>query len=290
MHSFWDQLFALRGLKDAAYVAEQLGEAAAAARFRADRDSFAVDLAASYRRTMAMHGIDYLPGAVELGDFDPTSVTIAMDPVDAGAVLPEGALAATFERFWDFFERRAASSDWNDYTPYEWRNVGALVRLGWKDRALEAMDWYFRHRRPPEWNTFAEVVGREARAPRFVGDIPHTWVGSDFIRAVTDLFAYDTGDALVLAAGLPERWAASPTGVCVEGLRTPYGPLTYTLHVDGDEAVFAIADGLDVPPGGLVVVAPFEGVQTATVDGQPAEVAGDAVRVRTLPARVALWR
>ena len=65
------------------------------------------------------------------------------------------------------------------------------MRLGHRDRALEAARWFLGHRRPLAWNAFAEVVGREARRPRFVGDIPHTWVGSDFVRAALDLFAYE---------------------------------------------------------------------------------------------------
>src|SRR5690606_28542393 len=100
----------------AVYVAEALGEDAQ--RFRRSRDAFARDLAASYRRTMAMHGIDYLPGAVELGDFDPTSVTVALDPADAREILPDGALEAAFERYWQHFERRrSGEAPWREYTP-----------------------------------------------------------------------------------------------------------------------------------------------------------------------------
>ena len=59
-------------------------------------------------------------------------------------------------------------------------------------------------RRPAAWNQWAEVVGRDPRKTRFVGDMPHGWIASDFIRAALDLFAYerDTDNALVLAAGL----------------------------------------------------------------------------------------
>jgi hypothetical protein len=289
MHSYWDALFAVRGLKDAVYVAEALGETAEATRFAAIRDAFAADLSASYRRTMAVHGIDYLPGSVELGDFDATSVTVALDPADAREVLPEGALEATFERFWAFFvHRRDGGEDWGDYTPYEWRNVGAFVRLGWKERAHEAIAWYLSHRRPEAWNAFAEVVDVYPRRPRFLGDIPHTWVGSDFIRAVTDLFAYEEGDRLVLAAGIPEAWARSATGAGVRALRTVYGPLTYHLRAEGSDLVAEIEAGVSVPPGGLVVHPPFgRDPREILLDGRPAEreAPGLAI-VRTLPARL----
>lgn len=291
MHSYWDQLFALRGLKDAVYVAEALGEDEEAARLAAQRDAFAADLGASYRRAMATHAITYLPGSVELGDFDATSVTVAMDPVDAGEVLPQGALEATFERYWGFFERRRADSAWNDYTPYEWRNVGAFVRLGWPERAHEALRWFMGHRRPLAWNAFAEVVGREARRPRFVGDIPHGWVGSDFLRAVADLFCFEEGDRLILGAGVPLAWLEGGAPVGVRELRTHHGPLSFLTRRDGETVAVEIEAGVEVPPGGLVVRAPFGAAPvSAEVDGRaapltPGSGSGSAV-VRSLPARV----
>ena len=89
--------------------------------------------------------------------------------------------------------------------------MGTFVRLGWRQRAQELLDFFFADRRPPGWNQWAEVVGREPRQPRFVGDMPHGWVASDFIRSALDLFAYEreADNALVLAAGLPcSGWRA----------------------------------------------------------------------------------
>ena len=83
----------------------------------------------------------------------------------------------------------AMDSPWDAYTPYEIRTVGAFVRLGWRERAHELLDFFFADRRPAGWNQWAEVVWREPRAPRFIGDMPHAWVGADYIRSVLDLFA-----------------------------------------------------------------------------------------------------
>ena len=51
--------------------------------------------------------------------------------------------------------------------------------------------------------------GAMPAAPKFIGDMPHTWVGSGFVEAVRDLFAYEREDdrALVLAAGIPAELA-----------------------------------------------------------------------------------
>ena len=65
--------------------------------------------------------------------------------------------------------------------------------------------------RPAGWWQWAEVVGREARKPRFLGDMPHGWVASDGIRSVLDLLAYehDADSSLVLAHGVPAAWSRS---------------------------------------------------------------------------------
>src|SRR5262249_22764894 len=133
----------------------------------------------------------------------------------------------------------------DDYTPYELRNVGAFVRLGWRQRAHQLLDFFLGDRRPAGWNQWAEVVGRDARRARFVGAMPHGWVASDFIPSVLDVFAYERGtdEALVLAAGVPTEWLRSAT-VGISNLRTPYGALSYTLRREAGRLVLTIASGL----------------------------------------------
>jgi hypothetical protein len=290
MHSYWDDFWALLGYKDAVSIATALDRDADAARLRAARDEFRGDLYASIAASRASHAIDYLPGCAELGDFDATSTTIALSPGGEQAALPPDALKATFERYWqDFAARRDGRKPWKDYTPYEWRTVGTFVRLGWRERAMQAIDFFMDARRPAEWNQWAEVVGRDPRESRFVGDMPHGWVASDFMRSVLDLFAYerDGDESIVLAAGIPDAWLAGD-GVAITGLRTPYGRLSYTLrhdargthlHVDGD--------GLRIPPGGFV----YRGVESGarvTIDGKRARVAGGELRIAGVPADVAI--
>ena len=83
MHSYWDDLFALRGFKDAAEIARVLGKPEAT-RYAAVRDEFRKDLYESMKLAMTQRHIDYIPGSVELGDFDATSTTIGVSPLDHG--------------------------------------------------------------------------------------------------------------------------------------------------------------------------------------------------------------
>ena len=253
------------------------------------RDQFRQDLNDSLRATMAAHSIDFLPGSVELGDFDATSTTIALAPGGEQGRLPQPALDNTFERYWrQFVERRDGKREWKDYTPYEWRNVGAFIRLGWRERAWEASEFFFKDRTPAAWNQWAEVVSSTPRTPFFVGDLPHAWVASDFVRAALDMFAYEreVDDSIVLAAGVPTAWL-SDKGIRIDGLRTSRGPLKYILARSDRQLILRIADGLTLPTGGLILPWPYQGTPgAATINGEPVEWTDNELRIMTLPAKV----
>jgi hypothetical protein len=195
----------------------------------------------------------------------------------------------TFERYWKEFEaRRDGKREWKDYTPYEWRNVAAFVRLGWRDRAWQATEFFFKDRAPQPWNQWAEVVSRTPRKPFFLGDLPHAWVASDFVRSALDMFAYsrDIDDSLVLAAGVPSRWLEGK-GVGVQGLRTPNGQLNYALLRNDKQLTLTVSAGLIPPAGGVVLPWPYGGEPGATtINGEPAEWVGGELRVMQVPAKV----
>jgi hypothetical protein len=291
VHSYWDDFFALRGLADAADAAAALGELAQAERIGGLSDAFRADLRTSLERSMARHGIDFLPGSVELGDFDPTSTAAAIDPCGEGALLPRAALERTFERYLEELAARREHPP-ESYAPYEVRNATALIWLGRKPEALELLARLLADQRPPAWRQWPEIVWRDPRAPRFLGDLPHGWIAATFARSVRRLLALEREDgALVLAPGIPEAWVREEPGVRVRGLPTHFGPLSYTLRADGEARVrLALGPGLRPPPGGLVVESPCaRPLRAAEVDGRR-QASGDPRRVQlaALPAEVIL--
>ncbi|MEE7561206.1 coagulation factor 5/8 type domain-containing protein, partial [Xanthomonas sp. Kuri4-2] len=289
VHSYWDDFWALRGYKDAVALATALDHADQLPRFTAARDEFASDLDASLKAAVRNHAIDYLPGSAELGDFDATSTTIALAPGGEQTRLPPDLLGNTFERYWQqFVARRDGKREWKDYTPYEWRNVAAFVRLGWRERAWDATAFFFRDRAPQAWNQWAEVVSRTPRTPFFVGDLPHAWVASDFVRSVLDMFAYarESDDSLVVAAGTPVRWFEGQ-GIALGDLRTPYGRLSYSLRRSDKRLDLRIEPGLVLPAGGVVLPWPYPGEPgKATVNGEPAAWENGELHIRQVPASV----
>ncbi len=291
-YSYWDDFWGLLGYKDAVFIAETLNDTDAATRFAAARDQFRTDINTAITGTAIHHGIDWIAGAADRGDFDATSTTIGLSPGGELSTLPQGLLKRTFEKYWENFTARAENrTAWRDYTPYELRTVGAFVRLGQRERAMQALDYFFADVRPRAWNGWAEVVGRDLREPRFIGDMPHAWISSDYIRSALDMFVYerDADEALVLAAGIPVKWLDSETGVGVRDVRTAHGNLTYLFKRERAGLVLTL-DGTVTPPGGFVIQWPDDVVlpERVRIDGRRAEWDGRELKIPAGAKRVEL--
>ncbi|HJQ40724.1 MAG TPA: hypothetical protein VKB93_26600 [Thermoanaerobaculia bacterium] len=204
VHSYWDDFFCLKGN---------------------DTPDFRRDLTNSIRRTIEKHHLDYVPSSVELADFDPTSTSIAISPLGLMSLFPEKELRRTYEKYLSNLARPRA-----DYTPYEMRNIGALIRLGERNRALQLVDRFMLDRRPAGWKQWAEVVRTEYRKAGFVGDMPHAWVASDFMRSILEAIVYERDDGtLVIGAGVPTRWLPLHVGP----LPTSQGVIDLRIDRDG---------------------------------------------------------
>ncbi len=227
--SYWDDFWALRGYKDAVVIAQALAQPQAASAWARWRDEFEAELQQSVAASMKRYGIDHVPGAADRGDFDATSTTVALNPAQAS--LPPEWLDATFARYAQWAQARAEGRiPWKDYTPYELRTMGALVRLGRREQAYALLRFFFADQRPAGWNQWAEVVLPGYREPRFLGDMPHAWVSSDYVRSALDLWVleHEASRTLRIGPGWPVQ--ALSAGVSVRRLSTSWGPVSYELQ------------------------------------------------------------
>ena len=78
VHAYWDDFWALRGFKDAAAMAEILGDGQQAKRIAALRDDFQETLYASLNLVIRERALEFVPGSVEFADFDPAATAIAI--------------------------------------------------------------------------------------------------------------------------------------------------------------------------------------------------------------------
>ncbi|WP_246237747.1 hypothetical protein [Caldichromatium japonicum] len=294
VHAYWDDLWALRGLKDATELAEALGDEVQAGRCARLRAELAADLYRSIEQVAAAHGLEDLPASVELADHDPVALAVALGLVDEGHRLPQIPLRRTFERFIARFRAMHGPDPvtWTNFTPYEIRVASALIRIGWRAEAHEVLGFYLDARTPPAWNQWPEIIWRDPRAPAHRGDLPHSWIGAEYALAVRDLFVYerDSDRSLVIAAGIPLEWLqAGP--IRLRGLPTAYGPLDIEIAPwTGGALVVQLGGDLSLPPGGIWVCPPLPGpLFSVRIDGEESrDVDASGARVRALPARLEL--
>ncbi len=273
VHAYWDDFWALRGIGDAAYLARVVGDTGQQRRLAALRDELGRCLYASIETTIAQRALAYVPGSVEWADFDVTATATALTTTDAAERLPSAALIFTYDEYLrGFRKRRDGELDWNNYTAYEIRNLGALVRLGRLGEAHELLDFFLADRRPRAWNQWPEISWRDPRSPGHLGDVPHTWIGAEWVLAVLSLFAYEhpTNESLVLAAGVRPDWIDGGAEIAIENLPTWYGLLSYTLaRIDDDAVRLSLSGDFEMPPGGIVVRSPLpRALARVTVDGR----------------------
>ncbi len=259
MHSYWDDFWGVKGFKDAVTMARILGDQSQSKHWEAALDSFRASIYRSIRSAVKIHQIDFIPGSVELGDFDATSTAIAIYPCGELAHLPEPYATNTFDRYYRYFRKRLQPSfQWTNYTPYELRLAGTFIYRGQPKRAQELFNFFFTDQRPPAWHHWAEVVRKQYRTPGFIGDMPHSWVGSEFINAFRSMLVYETGEpqTLVIGAGLYDDWLESPGGIRVTGLPTYFGEVSYTYRKTGSGYRVTLSGNLNIPEGGFWIRIP----------------------------------
>jgi len=256
MHSYWDNFFTMKGLKDAVDIQKILGETESYERIKKVRDTFETNLYSSIKLAMKVRDIDYIPGCVELGDFDATSTTIALTPCNEFNNLPKPEVYNTFDKYFEFFQKRRDNKiDWINYTPYENRLIGSFILLDQPERAHQLIEFFLDDQKPHNWNHWAEVVWKDDKTPLFIGDMPHTWVGSDFLNAIRSMFVYENeyDESLVLASALYHDWIDSPSGMSIENLPTYYGEISYSIKKENSKYIFSIYGDVELPKNGMKI-------------------------------------
>ncbi|MEN6384510.1 MAG: discoidin domain-containing protein [Phycisphaerales bacterium] len=260
-HSYWDDFFALRGLADAQAIALRLGyndDAALLAEFEKDLRKSLLDSIDKVRRR---DNLKTLPGCAELGDSDPTSTSVAFMVADERDNIPADAVNATYDKYMNDCRKRASDPPGkrSGYTPYEARNIGALIRLGRYQDARMLLNFLLQDAvRPAAWNEMAEVVHGDLRTPSYIGDMPHTWAAAELINSIRDMFVYEDRGKLVIAAAVPEEWLEK--GISVRNLRTLWGTVSYNAKIENGKLLINLKcskrppNGFTVPNGAELII------------------------------------
>ncbi len=192
-----------------------------------------------------------------------------------------------------FDKRIDEPESWDAYSPYELRNVGALVRLGQRDEALQVLDCMISATSGRRRGTSGqEIVWRDATGAevhrRHAAHLGRRRASS---TRCARMFAYEREEdqALVLAAGVPRGWITDGKRMAVRRLPTYYGVLSYSLESAATDSLrMQLSGDVRLPPGNLVLRPPLERpLQCVRVNGKPIQTfSADEAVVSELPATV----
>ena len=277
-YSYWDDYFALSAWRNCEFLAREIGDRTVAAHAAAKGREFAANLTRSIRMTAARMETGLIPGSADRDDVDPSSTSIAFEPCQVEDVLPAELIAATYDRAAARLRAICATDFQGNFTPYELRNLNAFVSLGRYDDAFRWLSAALTCRRPRGWRSWAEVVWSDLRAPDYIGDMPHTWIGAEFITAIRRMLLRENGGVLELFRAVPDAWWEGE-GITLRDLPTAFGVASLEARRGQSRAVIELA--LSGPAPDRITVR-YPGAKQARADGKPCEIHGDVISAPNL--------
>jgi hypothetical protein len=272
-YSYWDDYFALSAWRNCEYLAHEIGNRETAAHAKAKGDAFAAALTRSIRMTAAEMETDLIAGSADREDVDPSSTSIAFEPCRVEDALPAELIAPTYDRAAERLASISAPGFTANYSPYELRNINAFVALRRYDDAFGLLAKMMESRRPPGWRLWAEVVWADARAPEYIGDMPHTWIAAEFATAIRRMLLRENGRTLELFAGAPDAWWDND-GVALRDLPTAFGVVSLRARRGQSEANVDLALSGPLPDQ---ITFRYPGAKRARADGKPCDIQGELI-------------
>jgi hypothetical protein len=153
------------------------------------------------------------------------------------------------------------------------RTVNAFVSLERFDDAFRLLSTVLKSRRPRGWRGWAEVVWSDLRAPDYIGDMPHTWIGAEFSTAVRRMLLRENGDVLELLRAIPDSWWDGD-GISLRKLPSSFGAVSLRARRERSRVTLELS--LTGPPPKWVTFR-YPGMKHARADGKPCETLGDLV-------------
>jgi hypothetical protein len=259
-HHYWDDFWCIKGLRDAAYLADVSGKRVKEQEFLREEDELVKWTQSSYLKIMKDSSIDWIPNGPE--DSHGTSMARGTGP----AVWPgqisgdnDNVVQTSFQRYFEKWIKPYSGAYLHQgrFWPYAFELAECYILLGRRKVADEIFDWHLKHQTFPGAYSWAEQI--DTTSLWFAsGDMPHCWVAADYMSALRASLAYEDGDRLILGAGMPQAWILSGEETRVENAPTFFGTLTSALRVadDGKEITMRL-EGQAQPPGGYLLRLPI---------------------------------
>lgn len=286
---YWDDLWGLAGLRDAAQVAEWLGQDRDATRLHANANAFRADIDVSLAAAAARLGRPAMPAspyrrldAGMIGNLAALYPLHLFEPEDPRIV---DTLAALREKAWieDAYFSHVGHSAFGTYLSLHAAECYLFRRDPY---AWTIIEWVLRHASPTY--TWAEGLHPLTRRGG-MGDGHHGWAAADFLLAVRDALLFEEHDHLVITPVLPTDWTAENNVIKVEDAATYFGKVSFTIAFGERTGTLVIDGDWHAEPDYIEWVLPFP-LREAGGDAHTPEIVGNSVRLpRGTQRVVAMW-
>lgn len=289
-HYFWDNLWALTGLYQAAAAAETLGMADGE-RWLAEADTLRQSIENSLEGLLGSP-IPYIPASVET--LDNTGMARGSTPTlhPYPVYSPDDPL---IRRAFDLYAQRFIQPYDGGYLHREgqyWTYGGvelanAYLRLDRGDMVHQILGWTLNHQTLPGTFAWAEQVNPQDFTFSG-GDMPHAWMAASLTILIRNMLVLEHAggaedEALTLFRTAPEWWFEGDRQVRVANLPTIFGEVSLetsgNLRNEGDRWIGELTLVIEgaTPPGGYLWDLPYQ--PAAIVSDNGTQVVGKSLQI-----------
>lgn len=229
---YWDDFWALAGLRDAARMLLAAGEDEAAERSRSFLEQMTADVQASLRLTAERLGTSAVPAGprrrIDPGVIGSLSAVWPLQLLGADDEAMHATLDVIRERFCidAAFYQGISHTGLGTYLTLQ---VAFVELLAGDRRALDRLDWLL-SAATPTW-TWPEAI--HPRVPGgCMGDGHHGWAAAELLNFVRTMLVHETEDGIALASMIPATWYGQ--GVEVHDAPTRFGTLSFAIRWHGE--------------------------------------------------------
>ncbi len=264
---YWDDFWAVAGLRAAGAVIEGCGEWAAAAEFRREADGLFDCVEKSLERSLHIRKTDAIPASphrrMDAGAIGSLAADYPLQLTPPG----DPRLLRTVEYLMEhcfvngMFFQDMIHSGLNPYLSLHCAQV--LLRAGRRE-------WFPIVQKTAE---LASPTGQwpEAIHPRTgagcMGDGQHVWASAEWVMMICNMFVLEEGDSLVVAKGIPAKWMERGRKLSAGPIHTSFGPVTVEIVGEKDRAFVNVTSCWRKRPRRISVEIPGSG---ETFDLDPA--------------------
>lgn len=288
---YWDDLWAVGGLRAGAYAASVLGRWQDELYMNELAQSFWRCLERSWETQWKRLGRKAIPIAAGR-DVDSASIGIlaAVYPLDL--IDPEDeAMANTVS----LIVERCFVRDTHFHAFF---HCGINPYL-----SMHVAQYFLRRRNPYALKIFESLISMETSTHTFpeainpltgggsMGDGHDGWSAADIFNFVRNLLVLEERGKLCLLPLVPAEWFTPGNSIGIEDAPTYYGKVSYSVACDDDSVEFNLPGDFERPPESVEIGIPFA-VSECEVDGKKISVpkAGKSVKVKPLTKSVVLKR